>query len=334
MTGARRPSSPGAHDLPPARPRTSLVEHRGPLAATTRGAGPLVSILSPVRDEHEHLREMLDSVLAQDHAEFELLLVDDGSTDDTADIAAEYAARDSRIRLVASGTAMGKVAAFDTAYAASSGAIVCHVGGDDTVPVNALTSRVEALAPYLDLPAVAFFKLELFETTPGDAPVVIPRGRRGSMSGPSITMTRPLAEQVMPIPDHLVSEDIWMGNAADALAQVRVDSGDVVVHYRRHAGNSNPRNKSFAAMDEAMHARFAALDALLATDRFALPDDVRRRFAAEVEAERLRHAGRTGAVLRADLPPIDRLAVASMSHPALWRARTRFLTPLTGWRGR
>ncbi|GAB47065.1 glycosyltransferase family 2 protein [Mobilicoccus pelagius] len=315
-------------------PRTALVEHRAPLVASAGGEGPLVSILSPVRDEHAHLRSMLDSVLAQDHAHFELLLVDDGSTDDTADIVAEYAARDSRVRLVASGTAMGKVAAFDTAYAASSGEVVCHVGGDDTVPANALTSRVEALRPYLDRPAVAFFKLELFEETPGNSPTVVPRGRRGSMSGPSITMTRPLAERVMPIPGHLVSEDIWMGNAADALAEVRVDSGDVVVHYRRHAGNSNPRNKPFTAMDEALHARFAALDALLATDRFDLPDDVRRRLAAEVEAERLRHEGRTGAVLTSDLPLVDRLAVASMSHPVLWRARARFLTPLTGWRGR
>jgi len=315
-------------------PTTLLVEYRREAPALAAGTRPLVSILSPVRDEHDHLPAMLDSVLSQAYDDIEVLLVDDGSTDDTADIVRGYAERDLRVRLVASGQAMGKVAAFNTAFQASSGAIVCHVGGDDTVPRNAMTSRVEALRPYLERPAVAFFKLELFETTPGDAPVVVPRGRRGSMSGPSITMTRPLAEVVMPVPAHLVSEDIWMGNAADAVAEVRVDSGDVVVHYRRHAGNSNPRNRSFAQMDEAMHARQAALDALLTTDRFTLPGDVRRRLEAEAEGERRRHAGRTGAVLTSDLPPIDRLAVASMSHPVLWRARTRWLTAFTGWRGR
>lgn len=309
-----------------------LVEHRDAPPAGTDG--PLVSILSPVRDEQRHLPSMLDNVLASTWTRFEVVLVNDGSTDHTAEILADYAGRDHRVKVVGSGAAIGKVAAFNAAYAASTGQIICHVGGDDTIPTDALAHRVRALSPHLGQRAVAFFKLELFDQLPGDRPVVVPRGRHGSMSGPSITMTRQLAEAVMPIPSHLVSEDIWMGNAADALAQVRVDSDAVVVHYRRHAGNSNPRSKSFTGMSDAIHARMQALDALLETDRFDLPPVHRERLEAEVAAEGLRRDGRTVALLRSDLPPIDRVAVASMSNPLLWRVRSTLLTPLTGWRGR
>lgn len=321
-----------------------LVEHRTPMAPPDPSVR--VSIMSPVRDEETHLAAMLDSVLAQTHTAFEVLLVDDGSTDRTAAIAREYADRDERVRLLGTGEALGKNAAFNLAYAHSTGDLLCHLGGDDLMPADALAARVRALGPHVGSRAVGFFKLALLvEASAGPGPseasdtaaraeTVVPRGRRGSMSGGSITMTRALAELVMPLPEHLVSEDIWMGNAADALAEVRVDATDVVTRYRRHAGNSNPRNKSFAAMDRAIHARMTAYDALLSTERFVLPEEYRHRFAAEREAERLRHEGRTLRLLHADLPPVDRIALASMSHPVLWRVRSRLLTPLTGWRGR
>ena len=55
---------------------------------------PLVSIAIPVFDTARFLPAALDSLLAQDHAEWEALLWEDGSTDGSAEIAAAYAARD------------------------------------------------------------------------------------------------------------------------------------------------------------------------------------------------------------------------------------------------
>lgn len=66
------------------------------------GAGPLpfVSVIIPARDEEDNIGPCLDSVLAQDYGSFEVLVVDDQSTDGTAGVVRERAAADSRVRLI------------------------------------------------------------------------------------------------------------------------------------------------------------------------------------------------------------------------------------------
>ena len=62
-------------------------------------ADPLVSVVTPVYNAEEHLRECVESVLAQTFTNWDYTIVDNCSTDGTLDIAKEYAARDSRIRV-------------------------------------------------------------------------------------------------------------------------------------------------------------------------------------------------------------------------------------------
>lgn len=59
----------------------------------------LVSIVLPVYNGADYIRESLDSILAQDFADFELIVVDDGSTDATPEILQDYAGRDPRVRV-------------------------------------------------------------------------------------------------------------------------------------------------------------------------------------------------------------------------------------------
>ena len=58
----------------------------------------LISIVLPIYNGEKYMRKSIDSVLAQTYANWELLIIDDGSTDNTAIIAQEYAANGSRIR--------------------------------------------------------------------------------------------------------------------------------------------------------------------------------------------------------------------------------------------
>lgn len=57
----------------------------------------LISIILPIYNGEKYMRKSINSVIAQTYTNWELLIVDDGSTDNTAMIAAEYTAKDSRI---------------------------------------------------------------------------------------------------------------------------------------------------------------------------------------------------------------------------------------------
>ncbi len=61
---------------------------------------PLVSVVTPFYNTSDYLGECIESVLAQTYTSFEYLLVDNQSTDGSAEIAAEYAKRDPRIRII------------------------------------------------------------------------------------------------------------------------------------------------------------------------------------------------------------------------------------------
>jgi len=74
-----------------------ILDHP-PEPAAPPGAAPKVSVLIPVFNGGTNLAECLDSVLAQDFRDVEILVADDGSSDDSMAIVATYAARDSRLR--------------------------------------------------------------------------------------------------------------------------------------------------------------------------------------------------------------------------------------------
>lgn len=103
------------------------------------------SILVPVYNVAPHLRECLDSVLGQSYSNFELLLVDDGSTDESGMICDEYAARDSRIRVFHKENG-GLISARRYAIARFTGDYCVFLDSDDALVLNALEVLAGAIA--------------------------------------------------------------------------------------------------------------------------------------------------------------------------------------------
>ena len=58
----------------------------------------LISIIIPIYNVENYLRQCLDSIIAQTYQNFECLLINDGSPDNSADICREYVSKDSRFR--------------------------------------------------------------------------------------------------------------------------------------------------------------------------------------------------------------------------------------------
>lgn len=79
------------------------------------------------------LPRALDSVLAQTYTDFELIVVDNASTDDSLDILRRYSARDSRIRLIVHAENQGLARSLAEAGAAAEGQYHVHIDADDWV---------------------------------------------------------------------------------------------------------------------------------------------------------------------------------------------------------
>jgi GT2 family glycosyltransferase len=106
---------------------------------------PRVSVLLPVRDGAEHLREALASLSAQTFSDFEAIVVDDGSTDASAEIAEAHAREDGRFRVLREEPA-GIVAALEHGRAEARGSLVARMDGDDVAFPERLEAQVEAFA--------------------------------------------------------------------------------------------------------------------------------------------------------------------------------------------
>ena len=102
-----------------------------------------VSIVVPVYNTAEYLPACLDSILAQSFTDFELILVDDGSTDDSLRICEAYAFRDARIRVFHQQNA-GVSAARNFGVEQAQGDWLCYVDSDDVVLPAYLQDMLEA----------------------------------------------------------------------------------------------------------------------------------------------------------------------------------------------
>jgi glycosyltransferase involved in cell wall biosynthesis len=109
------------------------------------GDTPLVSIITPTYQHESLIDTCIRSVLAQSYRAWELIVVDDASTDRTAGIVAAYAARDTRIRLIRHARNYGVAGLSDTyneALAVSRGELIAVLEGDDQWSPDKLVTQV------------------------------------------------------------------------------------------------------------------------------------------------------------------------------------------------
>lgn len=92
----------------------------------------LISVIVPVYNVESYLRECVESVLGQSYPHFELLLVDDGSTDRSGEICDEYAAKDERVKVIHQKNG-GASAARNTGLDAATGEYLFFLDSDDRI---------------------------------------------------------------------------------------------------------------------------------------------------------------------------------------------------------
>jgi glycosyltransferase involved in cell wall biosynthesis len=133
---------------------------------------PHVTIVTPTYNPGRYARECVDSVLAQTYSDFELVVVDDGSTDGTPDLVASY--RDPRVRLVRLPHRGLRALAetYNAALRAGTGELVAVLEGDDTWPADKLAVQVRGF----DDPSVQLSWGAGYEVDPDGRVLEVSRG--------------------------------------------------------------------------------------------------------------------------------------------------------------
>ena len=117
-----------------------------------------ISIIVPVYNSEKYLDACIDSILSQSFRDFELILVDDGSKDSSAQICDEYASQDTRVRVIHKANG-GVSAARNDGLDIAKGEYITFIDSDDWVEREYL----ETLSNYRDYDIVFFSPRVIYE---------------------------------------------------------------------------------------------------------------------------------------------------------------------------
>ena len=110
---------------------------------------PLISVIVPIYNAEKFLHYCIDSILNQTFIDFELILVDDGSTDNSGKICDEYSEKDNRIWVIHKPNG-GVSSARNAGIEAAKGEYICFVDSDDFLESSYLEELIETKKKYPD----------------------------------------------------------------------------------------------------------------------------------------------------------------------------------------
>lgn len=202
---------------------------------------PLISIALCTYNGERFLRPQLESLLRQEHAELEVVAVDDGSSDGTVAILEEHARRDPRIRVHRNPENLGHRRNFERALGLCRGELIAPCDQDDVWRPEKLRHMAAALgdsaAVYCDSQLIdsegrslGRRMSELFPMGPIHDPAGFFFGN--TVSGHAMLFRRALLERALPIPEGLY-HDWWLAFVAAAEGGVAW-CAEPLVAYRQH----------------------------------------------------------------------------------------------------
>lgn len=192
---------------------------------------PLVSVVMAVRDGEEFLAEAIESALAQTHRPIEIVVIDDGSKDRSAEIATSFG---PTVRCTST-PPHGLPTARNAGIAAARGEYVAFLDSDDRWPADRLSAQLQAIEspPPVDM----VFGHELRFPVDGRAPVAARTGSTMLIRHEALRRVGPFATEWQ------LGEFLdWLLRAEELGLTTRMLS-DVVVHRRVHDRNMTVRGR-------------------------------------------------------------------------------------------
>ena len=291
---------------------------------------PLVSILMPVFNEEKYISEAIESVLSQTYLNFELIIIDDGSTDKTSTIIKQYS--NQRIQLHQPGK-IGKVAAFNLAFSKSKGDFICFFAGDDILPFDCIENRITPIKDSLLFPSISFCKIKTFSKNKRYDEIVIPKGNKGNLSGGAMMFNRVFSDRSFPIPEELANEDMWQVQHALYFKDVIIKHVPIIgIYFRIHSANSSSKQDSFSKKTESMHSRFIVYKLFLDKYHNQLNQESQFQLMALDKAETLRYNNRWIPIMFIKkLSFVQKIRFIMYSNSFFYNIRINFFSLFSGW---
>lgn len=105
----------------------------------------LISVLMGIYNVESTLEEAVESIINQTYSNWELILCDDGSTDNTLDVAKKLAESDNRIKVILNEKNLGLNYTLNHCLSVASGEIIARMDGDDTCALDRFEKQIEFL---------------------------------------------------------------------------------------------------------------------------------------------------------------------------------------------
>ena len=209
---------------------------------------PLVSVLMTAYNRELFIGEAIDSVLASSYTNFELIIVDDLSTDNTINIIQQYALKDTRIKLFLNKQNLGDYPNRNRAASYALGELLMSVDSDDMLLKDSMKNTVSLMHQF---PEVKFGISDLFSKSPVvlDSSVVIKNHffkKPILMKGPGGTIIhRSFFNQIGGYPEKYgPANDMYFNLKAASKTNVLLIPFEFIF-YRRHAGQEINNSHSY-----------------------------------------------------------------------------------------
>lgn len=226
---------------------------------------PPVSVIMSVWNADPYLDESINSIRQQSFGDFEFIIVDDGSTDGTADRLAYHASVDPRLKILSQAN-RGLVPSLNRALEASSGRLIARMDGDDISAPGRLARQLEMFEQMPDVIAIgtAYEEIDaqgnhIRHTCPplSAAAIRTTLERMNCMAHPTVMMRRDAVVQVGAYRRaflHCEDYDLWL-----RLTEIGdlINLPDVLLKYRIYSGKRTAKFTQQQTLSE-MGARAAA----------------------------------------------------------------------------
>jgi glycosyltransferase involved in cell wall biosynthesis len=238
-----------------------------PIKLSPLSEAPLVSVLMANYNYGKYVGDGIQSVFQQTYSKWELIICDDGSTDESINVIERFAKQDSRIRLITKSNG-GHASALNAAFAACTGDVICLLDSDDLYHATKIERVVEGFRSHPDSGMIAHrvIRVDSERRKQGILPLMVslPEGwcapdmlANGGVLNPlppttGLSIRGEVAKLIFPVPAerplHYAPDQVIMRLLPLLTKVAKID--DALAEYRLHGKNSFETAKiSVAAID-------------------------------------------------------------------------------------